>query len=133
MARRLERTGSRQTPLWRRLIGCALAYALAVQGVLFALSSAQLAASAATDATQRIELCLHDPADATNLPAGDHDSKLHCPFCLAAGQHVLAAPHVGLLLIVADAGRGLVRSEALQRAKSSQFRSHQPRGPPPSA
>src|SRR5260370_18038010 len=103
MARRLNRTGSEATPLWRQLLGCVLAYALVLQGVLFALSSAELAASAAADASQSIELCVHDPADATGQPARRPDGNPHCPFCPAVGQHPPAAPHGGLPLILPDA------------------------------
>ena len=127
------RSGNSSRPLWHQLLGCALAYALAVQGVLFALSSAELAASAATDVSQNIELCLHDPAGATGLPAGRHDGKAHCPLCLAGGQQVLAAPEAGLALIIADPGTAPLRPGAARSVKSEQFRSHQPRGPPPSA
>jgi hypothetical protein len=122
-------TTIRAGPLWRQLLSCALAYALVVQGMLFALGGARQAAASA-DAVPAIEICLHDPADAAGLPDGRADSKVHCPFCLAAAHQAIATPCGCSEQIVRAAGATMSWPVSADATTSSTFLSHRPRGPP---
>ena len=81
---------------WRRVLSCALAYALALQGFIFALDASRPAVAAAPDAAWAgFELCSHGGAgaplpDAPKAPASDS----HCVFCTAGVVYVNSAPAV---------------------------------------
>ena len=122
-------TGIRTGPLWRQLLSCAFAYALVVQGILFALGGAQLAAASA-DAAPSIEICLHDPADTAGLPVGHADGTVHCPFCLAAAHQAIASPCECSEAIIRTASIAMLWPASVGVTTSTRFLSHRPRGPP---
>jgi hypothetical protein len=80
----------------RALIGVIVAYAVAAQGLLFAIGA--IAPVAQThDGAPGFELCLHDSQDApAQFPASNPDASgcTHCLFCFAGAHQVLvgAAP-----------------------------------------
>ena len=121
-------TRIRTGPLWRQLLSCALIYALVLQGIVFALGGVQLAAASA-DPAPAIEICLHDPADGAGLPDGGADSKVHCPFCLAAAHQAIATPGESSEPIRTD-GATMEWPACPAAATSARFSSHRPRGPP---
>ena len=81
--------------VWRRVIAGVLAYALALQGLIFVLDIGRVAAAAADGtAVAGFALCTHDSAAAApGAPAQAPVSALHCPFCFAGAVFVnCAAP-----------------------------------------
>ena len=76
----------------RRATACALAYAIALQGFLFALGVCPAAAQ--TAASTGFQLCSHDgsgdalPGAPLQLPLNDQN----CPLCVAAGAYMDCAP-----------------------------------------
>jgi hypothetical protein len=120
----------RQGPIWRQLLSCALAYALIVQGILFALGGAQLTGAASAEASSTVEICLHDPADATGLPNGHADGRVHCPFCLAGAHHAIAVPWGSPEPIIRAITATVLRPGEVHAASFVRIRSHPPRGPP---
>jgi DUF2946 family protein len=123
-----SRHGSKR--LWRQLVGCIATYALVLQGVLFALSAAQLAATSLAGDQQNVELCLHDATAAPGLPDQHHDGKTHCPLCLAAAHQILTAPDAPLGFVVRVSNPAPWSPGRAMIAAFSATRSHQPRGPP---
>jgi len=82
---------------WRRVIACAVAYALAAQSLVFALAIGQAASAAdgVNDPNWRgFVLCSHLASDqsstATKAPAPLQQT--HCPFCLAGAIYVSCVP-----------------------------------------
>ncbi len=81
--------------VWRRVIAGVLAYALALQGVIFVLDIGRAAAAAADGrAVAGFALCAHSGAAASpGAPAQAPVGALHCPFCFAGAVFVnCAAP-----------------------------------------
>lgn len=82
---------------WWRVLSCALAYALALQGFIFA-ANVGAAVSVAVSGTERpilagFELCTHGgtatlPDTPQQIPASDD----HCPFCISGLLYVNCAP-----------------------------------------
>jgi hypothetical protein len=78
----------------RRVIACGLAYALCLQGFVFAISFAGPTAPTAQNPTSvAFPLCSHgqtttSPGAPSQAPLGDN----HCPFCIAAAVYVNCAP-----------------------------------------
>jgi hypothetical protein len=125
----LSPRGTSSNGLGRRLIGCIVAYALVVQGVLFALSGARIDAAALVGAPQIVELCLHNGAssDESDGQVGD---KAHCSFCLAAAQQSLTSPVPGQAVFVRQVSLMRWPHFHLRVAPFTKDISHQPRGPP---
>jgi hypothetical protein len=80
---------------WRRIVGCVLAYALALQGFILALDTGRPASAAGPDpAWSGFELCTHSslgsaaPGTPSQSPVGDD----HCVFCTAGAVYVSGAP-----------------------------------------
>lgn len=74
--------------LWRRVLGCVLAYALALQSFILVLDIGGPAYGASQDPVfAGFELCHH--GDAT-LPNGPAQTPIggHCPFCFAGAVFV---------------------------------------------
>ncbi len=96
MMPRASRTG------WRRIIAGVLAYAVALQGFIFALDLGHPAAAAADAANAGawagFELCTHSgggagsPGVPAQVPVGD----MHCPFCVAGAVFMNCAPPAAL-------------------------------------
>jgi hypothetical protein len=81
---------------WRRILSCLLAYALALQGCIFAFDLSRSAIAAAPDAVSAgYALCSHSGAGAVvpdtpaQSPVGD-SSCLYC--CIAGAVYVDCAP-----------------------------------------
>ena len=78
------------------MLACVLAYALALQGFLFALGIGHSAVAADTTAWAGFELCTHGDHDVTSrgtpvqAPVGDCE----CPFCIACALYVHCPPSV---------------------------------------
>src|SRR5665213_2986192 len=127
-------TGPR--PLWRRLVGTALIYALIIQPLLLAVIGAQLANASAIDNLSVSQLCQHatdgnpfSPADQHKHPAGDH-----CAFCFAPAFHLLAGPQPVAIQHVRSATSKLRQSaHPLRLSSFTRYSVARPRGPPLSA
>lgn len=79
---------------WRRVLSCALAYALALQGFIFAFDASRPAVASTLDtAWAGFELCSHGVASPT-LPEAPKApaSGSHCIFCTAGIVYVNSAP-----------------------------------------
>ena len=73
---------------WRRVLGCVLAYALALQGFILVLDVGGAAYGAAPDRVfAGFELCHHGGAPLPNAPT-QAPSGGHCPFCFAGAVFV---------------------------------------------
>jgi hypothetical protein len=134
-SRALSTSGRRSRTFWPQLIGCIVAYALVLQGMLVALSAAQVAvASASADGGLAVALCLHDPDTAPIRPDHPGDDKAHCAFCIAGAHQLLAAPDQasGRLPIAGPVGASWRPQDRLVPG-SATFPDHRPRGPPSSA
>ena len=81
---------------WRRVIAGVLAYALAVQGFIFALDLDQPAIAAANGtAFAGFELCSHSGntgATVPGVPSQAPVGELHCLFCIGGAIYVNCAP-----------------------------------------
>ena len=119
---------------WRRLVGAAVIYALAMQPLLLAVVGTQ-PANASTELSLS-QLCLHAtdgspiaPADQSKHPAEDH-----CSLCFAGAFHLLDAPRpVAVAQLHPQVSK--VRQSAC-RPRPSPFARYsvaRPRGPPLSA
>jgi hypothetical protein len=84
--------------LWRRVLVCALAYALVLQGFILALDTAQAAvgtASAGRDvASSEFPLCSHGGTAPTgrDAPLRGPLNNSHCIFCIGGTVYVHCAP-----------------------------------------
>lgn len=84
---------------WRRILSCLLAYALALQGCIFAFDMSQSAMAGTPDAALAgFALCSHSGAG-TAVPGAPAQSPVgdsHCmSCCLAGAAYVDCAPHCG--------------------------------------
>ncbi len=73
---------------WRRILSCLLAYALALQGCIFAFDLSRSAIAGAPDAVLAgYALCSHSGAGAAppGSPAQSPVGDSHCVFCCLAG------------------------------------------------
>jgi hypothetical protein len=117
---------------WRRILGCLLAYAIALQGLIFAVDAGRSAIATVSDtAFAGFPLCSHgdDGApvqDAPQAPLSDN----HCVFCLTGIVYLSSPPsptaHLGVV-VVSDAAWALT---APQLVALHVNRSAWPRGPP---
>ena len=80
---------------WRRVLACALGYALVLQSFLYLAAGCGMGLQAADGASfAELQLCVHDggaatlPGPSDRGPAGD----CHCPFCLACSVYVNCTP-----------------------------------------
>jgi hypothetical protein len=85
--RGFERLGAR---FWRSLLSVIVAYAVAIQSLLFVFAGFSLPADAGQNALA-FEVCLHDASGAPDLPANKPDLSgcTHCIFCFAGAQHAV--------------------------------------------
>lgn len=122
--------------LWRRVLAGVLAYALALQGLIFALDIGRPAIAAAGDDANVTTwaLCTHSggvaaPGAPTQAPLGD----LHCPFCFAGAVFVNCAPpcvHQFSKILLTDAVWPLAAPRLVALFSNE---SAWPRGPPVAA
>ncbi len=120
---------------WRRVIAGVLAYALAVQGLIFALDIGGAANAARTGAAWAgFELCAHDgTTNVPGIPAQGPDGNVHCIFCVAGAVFLNCAPP-GLVQSRAIVLRDAVWPRAgSQLVAVSRVASAWPRGPPAAA
>ena len=80
----MQRTSASGNPLWRGLVGCAVAYALIINALLSGLLGAEWVAQAAAGLVG--ERCQTDARAAgfDPAPAGQPDDSSHCAFCKLA-------------------------------------------------
>jgi hypothetical protein len=94
---RIMRTNSHSTRgSWQRILGCLLAYALALQGCIFAFDLSRSAIAGASDAVSvGYALCSHSGAGVAlpDAPAQSPVGDSRCMFCCIAGAvYVNCAP-----------------------------------------
>jgi hypothetical protein len=92
---RIMRTYSHSThDAWRRILSCLLAYALALQGCIFAFDMSRSAIAAAPDAVfAGYALCSHSGAALPDAPAQSPVGDSRCMLCCMAGAvYVNCAP-----------------------------------------
>jgi hypothetical protein len=119
-----------QRRVWRRLVSCLVAYAFALQMVLFGFAAPALAGFAADEAALAAALCTHDksaPLTPTHNSGGDE----HCKLCPAGGHQAFTAPtlHHQTIVRTAEAVAPPIADALAPRARA--HASAQPRGPPP--
>ena len=128
--------GTNQTR-WRRIIACALAYALALQGFLFALNLGSSAAAAQQDAAAgHFQLCSHDGggASAPGAPSQAPAGSTHCLFCICGSTvYVSSAPPATPQYQSAVVASAMAYAAAPRLAGSLTNKNAWPRGPPVSA
>jgi hypothetical protein len=80
--------------LRRRVFTCALAYALAIQGFIFALQIGSSAFAAEGPSSAGFELCVHDGASSTapGVPPQGPLGNIHCVFCVAGAVFLNSPP-----------------------------------------
>jgi len=79
----------------RRVFACTLAYALVLQGLVFALDISRPAfAARAGTAWAGFELCSHSGSGSPlpNAPAQGPIGNIHCIFCIAGAAYVTCTP-----------------------------------------
>lgn len=124
--------GKRSQRMSRRILGCVLAYALAVQGLILAFSGGTVSYPDQTPVFAGFTLCHHDGTASPNAPA-QAPACDHCPFCFAGAIYLNCtppwAPHRSAL-VVSDAAWPLA---APHLAAFFINASAWPRGPPAAA
>jgi hypothetical protein len=118
-----------QRHLWRRLLSCLVAYAFALQMVLFAFAAPAVAGLAVGDDAFSAALCQHDKG-APVTPAHNSGGDEHCKLCPAGGHQVFTAPAPPYHAIVRAAESAALRSPGALPPPSRANASAQPRGPP---
>ncbi len=78
----------------RRVFTCALAYALAIQGFIFAFEIGSSAFAADGTASAGFELCTHNGASSTApaVPVQGPLGNIHCVFCVAGAVFLNSPP-----------------------------------------
>lgn len=122
----------RQRHVGRRLVSCFVAYAFALQMVLFAFAPPAIAGLTADEGALAAGLCLHDKS-APLAPAQNSGGEEHCKFCPAGGHSILATPTPPHHAIIRAAEAAAVPSTGALAPPSPAHASAQPRGPPPAA
>ena len=121
--------------LRRRVFTCALAYALAVQGFIFALQIGSSAFAADGTAWAGFELCTHNGVSSTSpeAPVQSPLGNIHCVFCVAGAVFLNSpppSPPPSRLLVFTDVDWSLPR---LRLVAIPAVESAWPRGPPVAA
>ena len=122
--------GFRQRRVWRQLVSCLAAYALALQMLLVAFAAPPVAGLGADQDALTAALCMPDKS-APLAPAQNSPGDEHCKFCPAGGHQAFAAPALAHHLIVrtAEAAAPPIASTVAPHPRA--HASAQPRGPPP--
>lgn len=121
---------------WRRVLACIFAYALAVQGLVFAIEIGSAAAASPNGpAWAGFELCERAGAatQSPGLPAPSPIGNIHCVFCVAGAVFVDCTPPV-----LAQTNSTIVENTvwpiaATHPVKAFVAAGAWPRGPPASA
>jgi hypothetical protein len=125
---------SRSYCVWRRVIGCIAAYALALHGILVAFAGVPIGTRDISDAnTLRFELCIHDlTGDAIpETPGAPASRDTHCKFCIADAHSSIVVPipaEIGFTIGAISSPPWAVADQDLP--VSCRYFSKQPRGPP---
>ena len=98
----MRRSTNGSTWVWRRVVACLLAYALALQGIGYALASAQFIGQITDDSNSLgVQLCRGDANSAESSGNTPHNpsADYHCIYCIAGGSHLLCArpSHLGFV------------------------------------
>jgi hypothetical protein len=118
---------------WRRVLACAVLYALVLQGFLYAAAAGEPPLGALDDAASAgFVLCTHggDAASPPGAPAQDPPACIHCLFCIAGAVYVNCAPPLAPQLsraVLASLIRPLTAPRLIALLVST---SAWPRGPP---
>jgi len=129
---RVSGIGASQRHFGRRLVSCLVAYAFALQMVLFAFAAPAVAGHASDEEALAAGLCLHDKS-APAAPAQNSGGEEHCKFCPAGGHSIFAAPTPPHHAIIRLAEAAALPSPDALAPPSRAHPSAQPRGPPPAA
>lgn len=124
--------GTRPRHIGRRLVSCLVAYAFALQMVLFAFAAPAVAGFSADQDALAAGLCLHDQS-APLAPAQKSGGDEHCKFCPAGGHPIFAAPAPPHHTIIRVVEAAALPPTAALAPPSRAHVSAQPRGPPPAA
>ena len=116
---------------WRRVLGCVLAYALALQGFIVVLDIGGPAYGAAPDRVfAGFELCQHGGATLPDTPAPIGG---HCPFCFTGAVFVNCPAPCAARCLAMLPGRVAWSLTAPRLIALFVNASAWPRGPPPAA
>jgi hypothetical protein len=129
---RMSAIGIGRRQIGRRLVSCLVAYAFALQMVLFAFAAPAVAGLTSDEDALAAGLCLHDKS-APLAPAQNPGGEEHCKFCPAGGQPIFAAPAIAHYSIARAAE---VAAPPITEPLAPRTRTHataQPRGPPRTA
>ena len=124
--------GRNDARYWRTLLSVVVAYAVAIQSLLIAVTGFSLPADAGQNAPA-FELCLHDASGAPELPASKPDLSdcTYCLFCFTGAHHAVigTAPavfhRVNIAMVVVP---WLGTTPGLRRL--ARYTIASPRGPP---
>ena len=129
---RVSGIGAGQRHIARRLVSCLVAYAFALQMLLFAFAVPADAGLTSDAAALAAGLCLHDKSTPA-APAQNSGGEEHCKFCPAGGHPIFAAPAPPQHAILRPAEPAALPSTGALAPPSRAHTSAQPRGPPPAA
>jgi hypothetical protein len=129
---RVRFTGFQHKRTWRQLVSCVVAYAFALQLVLFGFAAASALAHTADQDVLAAGLCLH-AAGAPLAPADNPGADEHCKFCPVGGHPVFTAPAMAHQTIVRTAEAAAPPAADQLVSRSRAHAAAQPRGPPPTA
>jgi hypothetical protein len=117
---------------WRRILGCLLVYAIALQGLVFAVDAGRSAIATVPDTTfAGFPLCSHgdDGAPAPTSPQ-DPATCEHCILCLTGVVYVSSTPPATPFLGTLKISNAAWPDAAPQLVTLLGNRSAWPRGPP---
>ena len=121
--------GAGQRHIRRRLVSCLVAYAFALQMVLFAFAAPAVAGLTSDAEAIAAGLCLHDQS-APSAPAQNSGGDEHCKLCPAGGHSIFAAPTPPHHAIIRAAEAAALPSTGAPAPRPRAHPSAQPRGPP---
>ena len=124
--------GAGQRHIGRRLVSCLVAYAFALQMVLFAFATPVIGGVTADADALAAGLCVHDMS-APLAPAQNSGGEEHCKFCPAGGHSTFAAPTPPHHAIIRTAEAAALPSPGALAPPTRTHASAQPRGPPRTA
>jgi hypothetical protein len=129
---RVSGIGPRQRHIGRRLVSCLVAYAFALQMVLFVFAAPAVAGLTSDEDALAAGLCVHDKS-APLAPAQNTGGEEHCKFCPAGGHSVFAVPTPPHHAIIRAAEAAALSTTSAPVPRTRGHASAQPRGPPPAA
>jgi hypothetical protein len=116
--------------IWRRVVSGLVAYAFALQMVLFAFAAPAVAGRAADQDALSAGVCLHDQG-APGTPVNNSGGDEHCKLCPAGGGHqAFTAPALAHHEILRTAEAAPLPSARAPAPRTRAYTNAQPRGPP---